>query len=71
MTMKEQQLEGEYRYVYSRVITNSEEISFYQGSDRERFTIGRMFDELVHHLRRFIMFQFSMGFMDNIIAKCT
>ena len=31
MTMLEQQHEGEFRFINSRVITNSEEIAFYQG----------------------------------------
>lgn len=33
MTVQEQKLEGEFRYVNSRLITNSEEIAFYQVSD--------------------------------------
>ena len=30
MTVVEQQLEGDYRFVNSRLIVNSEEIAFYQ-----------------------------------------
>ncbi len=48
----------------------SEEISFYQGSSRERHTINSTFMELVDHLRDFILFRFSMGFIDTVIAKC-
>ncbi|KAL5486881.1 hypothetical protein EMCRGX_G019418 [Ephydatia muelleri] len=69
MTVKEQQLEGELRFVNSRLITNSEEISFYQGSDRERVTVERTFGRLVDHLRNFIMFRFGMGIIDTLIAK--
>lgn len=47
MTAHEQHLEGQLRYVNSRVITNSEEISFYQGNVRERITIYSTFDQLV------------------------
>lgn len=49
MTAHEQHLEGQLRYVNSRVITNSEEISFYQGNARERLTIYNTFDELVRY----------------------
>jgi ATP-binding cassette subfamily D (ALD) protein 3 len=49
MTVKEQQLEGTLRFVNSRVITNSEEISFYQGNNRERLTIEDSFKRLVSH----------------------
>jgi len=48
----------------------SEEISFYQGSSRERHTVKATFMELVDHLRDFILFRFSMGFIDTVIAKC-
>ncbi|XP_050993317.1 ATP-binding cassette sub-family D member 3b isoform X2 [Labeo rohita] len=69
MTVTEQRYEGEYRYVNSRLITNSEEIAFYNGNRREKQTINGTFQKLVDHLRRFIHFRFSMGVMDSIIAK--
>ncbi|CAL1538009.1 unnamed protein product [Lymnaea stagnalis] len=69
MTVAEQKLEGEYRYVNSRLITNSEEIAFYQGNSREKFIITGTFHKLVDHLRNFIHFRVQMGFIDNIIAK--
>ncbi|XP_073705527.1 ATP-binding cassette sub-family D member 3b [Garra rufa] len=69
MTMMEQKYEGEYRYVNSRLITNSEEIAFYNGNRREKQTINGTFQKLVDHLNRFIQFRFSMGVMDSIIAK--
>ncbi|XP_051990349.1 ATP-binding cassette sub-family D member 3-like [Xyrauchen texanus] len=69
MTVTEQRYEGEYRYVNSRLITNSEEIAFYNGNRREKQTINGTFQKLVDHLSRFIHFRFSMGVMDSIIAK--
>ncbi|XP_050401971.1 ATP-binding cassette sub-family D member 3 [Patella vulgata] len=69
MTVTEQRLEGEYRYVNSRLITNSEEIAFYQGNKKEQFTILATFQKLINHLRYFIFFRLQMGFVDNIIAK--
>ncbi|KAM4023495.1 ATP-binding cassette sub-family D member 3 isoform 2-T2 [Anomaloglossus baeobatrachus] len=69
MTITEQRYEGEYRYVNSRLITNSEEIAFYNGNKREKLTIHSAFNKLVEHLHKFIVFRFSMGFVDNIIAK--
>lgn len=47
MTVKEQQLEGEYRHINSRLITNSEEIAFYQGNNREKLTLLTSFHKLV------------------------
>ncbi|XP_072366642.1 ATP-binding cassette sub-family D member 3a [Scyliorhinus torazame] len=69
MTMSEQRYEGEYRYVNSRLITNSEEIAFYHGNSREKQTIHTTFKRLVDHLHNFIVFRFTMGFVDSIIAK--
>ncbi|KAM4641446.1 ATP-binding cassette sub-family D member 3 [Discoglossus pictus] len=69
MTIAEQRYEGEYRYVNSRLITNSEEIAFYNGNKREKQTIHTAFNKLVEHLHNFILFRFSMGFVDSIIAK--
>ncbi|CAG4941238.1 unnamed protein product [Parnassius apollo] len=69
MTVQEQKLEGEFRYVNSRLITNSEEIAFYQGNHRERLTILASFYKLTRHLRNFLNFRVFMGFIDNIIAK--
>ena len=47
MTMAEQQFEGEFRYVNSRLITNCEEVAFYNGSRREKMIIRDGFERLV------------------------
>jgi ATP-binding cassette, subfamily D (ALD), member 3 len=69
MTVTEQQLEGEFRYVNSRLITNAEEVAFYKGNKREKVTMLTAFRRLVNHLRRFLEFRFTMSFVDNIVAK--
>lgn len=69
MTVVEQQLEGEFRYVNSRLITNSEEIAFYQGNRKEQAIINSSLNRLIEHLRNFIFFRFTIGLADNIIAK--
>jgi ATP-binding cassette subfamily D (ALD) protein 3 len=47
MTVAEQQFEGEFRYVNSRLITNCEEIAFYNGNRREKMIIRDSFERLV------------------------
>lgn len=69
MTMQEQKLEGELRYVNSRLITNSEEIAFYQGNERERITLDNSFQRLVSHLRDFLEYRFTLGIVDDMVAK--
>jgi len=70
LTIQEQKLEGEYRYVNSRLITNSEEVAFYQGNNREKLTILASFNKLTAHLRRFLQFRVIIGILDNLVAKC-
>ena len=71
LTVTEQRYEGEYRYVNSRLITNSEEIAFYNGNNKEKATIIATFNRLFHHLYKFIRFRFRMGVVDDIVAKYT
>lgn len=69
LTIQEQKLEGEYRFVNSRLITNSEEVAFYQGNAREKLTIHASFNKLTAHLRKFLEFRVAMGVLDNLVAK--
>lgn len=69
MTADEQSYEGEFRHMNARLITNCEEVAFYQGQKREKENIMSSFTKLVNHSRNFMYFRFSMGFIDNIVAK--
>ncbi|CAF0995574.1 unnamed protein product [Rotaria magnacalcarata] len=69
MTVAEQQFEGEFRYVNSRLITNCEEIAFYNGSRREKMIIRDGFERLIKHLRSLIIFRLVMGCTDSVVAK--
>ncbi|KAH0947211.1 hypothetical protein HN011_004876 [Eciton burchellii] len=69
LTVKEQRLEGEYRHINSRLITNSEEIAFYAGNNREKLTLLTSFHKLVTHLRKFLEFRVFVGVIDNFVAK--
>ncbi|GLH00676.1 ATP-binding cassette sub-family D member 3-like protein [Gryllus bimaculatus] len=69
MTVVEQKLEGEFRYINSRLITNSEEVAFYQGNRREKLTLLASFGKLTDHLRKFLEFRVLMGTVDNVVAK--
>ncbi|KOC64399.1 ATP-binding cassette sub-family D member 3 [Habropoda laboriosa] len=69
MTVKEQRLEGEYRHINSRLITNSEEIAFYQGNNREKLTLLASFHKLVTHLRKCLEFRTFIGIIDNFVGK--
>lgn len=68
-TVKEQRLEGEFRFVNSRLITASEEIAFYNGNEAERIVLDKTFNVLIDHLRSSMQFKFLLGIVDSIIAK--
>ncbi|XP_021957228.1 ATP-binding cassette sub-family D member 3 [Folsomia candida] len=69
LTASEQALEGEYRFANSRIITNSEEISFYKGGPRELEWMLNSFSNLYQHLDGFIAFKFITEFFENFVAK--
>lgn len=69
LTITEQKLEGEFRYVNSRLIAHSEEVAFYNGSSRENLSILASFRKLRNHLYRFLNFRVLIGIADNIIGK--
>mmetsp|Transcript_18610 Transcript_18610/g.71801 ORF Transcript_18610/g.71801 Transcript_18610/m.71801 type:complete len:656 (-) Transcript_18610:60-2027(-) len=68
-TVLEQRLEGEFRFVNSRLITNAEEIAFYKGNRKEEGVLRASFDRLLTLVRKAHQFRFSMGVVDTLIAK--
>jgi len=68
-TVKEQRLEGHFRQVTQRIITNSEEVAFYRGDAREAYWVERSFRNLERHVRRVMQFRFSVGMIDTVVAK--
>lgn len=65
MTAQEQRLEGEYRHINSRLITNSEEIAFYRGNNREKLTLLASFHKLVSNF--FYTNIFMLVIKDNLL----
>lgn len=53
-----------------QLITNSEEVAFYQGNAREKLTIFASFNKLTAHMRKYLEFRVGMGVVDNLVAKC-
>ena len=69
LTVKETQLEGQLRYVHSRLITNCEEVAFYQGNVREKLVLLSALGRLKKHLYELSLFKFNIDFLDNMIAR--
>ncbi|KZV53751.1 ABC transporter D family member 1-like [Dorcoceras hygrometricum] len=66
---KEQQLEGEYRQLHSRIRTNAESIALYGGEAREDFHIQQKFKTLVRHMRVVIHDHWWFGMIQDFLLK--
>ena len=66
---REQQLEGEYRQLHSRLRSHSESIAFYGGEGREEFHIQQKFKSLVKHMGRVLHDQWWFGMIQDFFLK--
>ncbi|ODQ67448.1 hypothetical protein NADFUDRAFT_81921 [Nadsonia fulvescens var. elongata DSM 6958] len=64
-------LEGEYRHSHSRLITNAEEIAFYDGGELERKGLSKTFERLVKHVHYIYKLRISYNMFEDIILKYT
>jgi ATP-binding cassette subfamily D (ALD) protein 3 len=69
LTMLQSELEGDYRTAHSRLITNSEEISFFDGASREKSILTGMFDKLYKHIAAFSEKKAWIGVIDQYLIK--
>ncbi|KAJ4715706.1 ABC transporter D family member 1-like [Melia azedarach] len=66
---KEQQLEGEYRQLHSRLRTHAESIAFYGGESREESHIQRKFKTLIRHMRVVLHDHWWFGMIQDFLLK--
>ncbi|GFP84827.1 ABC transporter d family member 1 [Phtheirospermum japonicum] len=66
---KEQQLEGEYRQLHSRLRTHAETIALYGGENREEFHIQKKFLTLVRHMRVVLHDHWWFGMIQDFLLK--
>ncbi|KAL9377881.1 hypothetical protein Peur_029216 [Populus x canadensis] len=66
---KEQQLEGEYRQLHSRLRTHAESIAFYGGERREEFHIQQKFKTLIRHMSTVLHDQWWFGMIQDFLFK--
>jgi len=69
MAQQESKLEGDYRNAHQRLIANSEEVAFYDGSRREKVIINRKLDELKRHSVKTSFTKAMVAIMDNLLVK--
>ncbi|KAK7358975.1 hypothetical protein VNO77_00918 [Canavalia gladiata] len=66
---REQELEGEYRQLHSRLRTHSESIAFYGGERREEAHIQQKFRTLVRHMNRVLHDHWWFGMIQDFLLK--
>lgn len=66
---KEQQLEGEYRQLHSRLRTHAESIAFYGGESREDSHIKQKFEALIRHMRGVLHEHWWFGMIQDFLLK--
>ncbi|CAN1224678.1 ABC transporter D family member 1 [Linum perenne] len=66
---EEQQLEGEYRQLQSRLRTHAESIAFYGGEQREESHIQEKFRTLVRHMKVVHHEHWWFGMIQDFLAK--
>jgi len=69
LTAIEQQLEGEYRSLHTKLLEHSEEIAFYNGAEWEKRSIDASFDRLYRHVDSVLLKKFWMGIFDSMLVK--
>lgn len=66
---KEQQLEGEYRQLHSRLRTHAESIAFYGGESKEESHIQQKFKALTRHMRVVLHDHWWFGMIQDFLLK--
>lgn len=65
----EARLEGDYRNAHSRLITNAEEIAFYDGTDLERGILIKTYKRLVEHVQTILHIKVSYNMFEDFVLK--
>ncbi|KAM7262302.1 hypothetical protein ACFE04_021379 [Oxalis oulophora] len=69
LTSKEQELEGDYRQLHSRLRTHAESIAFYGGENREESHIQQKFWTLVKHMKKVLHDNWWFGMIQDFLLK--
>ncbi|XP_031495991.1 ABC transporter D family member 1 [Nymphaea colorata] len=69
LSSKEQQLEGIFRFMHSRLRTHAESVAFFGGGTRERAMVESKFRELLQHSRLLLKKKWLFGILDDFVTK--
>eukprot|EP00842_Homolaphlyctis_polyrhiza_P000442 jgi/Hompol1/1399/HPOL_003052-RA len=69
MVAEEQRLEGEFRFIHSRLIENAEEVALFSGERAEHKLLDRSYSSLLSHMNRIFSTRFWHGMLEDFIIK--
>ncbi|RJE22412.1 ABC fatty acid transporter [Aspergillus sclerotialis] len=65
----EARLEGEFRFLHSRLLDYSEEVALYHGHEAEKDTLDKGYFTLIKHVNRILRRRLYHGFMEDFVIK--
>ena len=65
----EARLEGEFRFLHTRLIDYCEEIALYGGHEAEKDTLDKGYFTMIKHVNRILRRRFYHGFMEDFVIK--
>nr|XP_029118398.1 ABC transporter D family member 1 isoform X2 [Elaeis guineensis] len=69
LASREQQLEGAFRFMHSRLRTHAESIAFFGGGSREKAMIDSRFRDMLHHSKTLLRKKWLYGVLDDFVTK--
>ncbi|KAJ3683851.1 hypothetical protein LUZ60_014078 [Juncus effusus] len=69
LASQEQELEGTFRFMHSRIRTHAESIAFFGGGSREKAMIEAKFKNLLDHSKLLMMKKCIYGILDDFVTK--
>jgi ATP-binding cassette subfamily D (ALD) long-chain fatty acid import protein len=65
----EAKLEGDFRAAHTRLITNAEEVAFYNGSELEHSILNKTYMKLIKHINSIYKIRISYNMFEDFLIK--
>lgn len=69
LASREQQLEGTFRFMHSRLRTHAESVAFFGGGSREKAMVNAKFKDLLNHSKLLLKKKWLFGILDDFVTK--
>jgi ATP-binding cassette subfamily D (ALD) long-chain fatty acid import protein len=69
LAAQEAKLEGDFRTAHSRLITNAEEIGFYNGEELEKSFLNKTYNKLIKHINSIYRIRIMYNMFEDFVLK--